>query len=410
MSLLGYTWPPIDTYKERLEMFQNEALRAQEVLSNERQVEATAESLGYGMTAYERAVHDRAQEIAAAERRELETSSTEQRAAEVAAAAPSAEDMDDSVEAVNVSDDEGKSTPHAKRQKSYTSPMKVRSPLALEEAILESNGEVQRMMDIESELPQDTILHSSPEADDLNLKPSLPEEIQASKDRIFIADFMQGGPAGVEVKKEEIDRLQGLDPQPKVWKSVPQGTVDLTTPQPESVATAPKPKPKAQPEMTREEMEMLYLTVRRKQLLWKADEDGHFHILEMDDDKPPRLDATVPKGTGKSCQGALGVKHASGVLKLCARVDGELQYVDGADGIPLFAPCVFHNSKMDSLVSMQSLSRDYVPSKKDFSVTAYVDSKVVKFDKARNRAPKEWLACDTKATPHILSACEDVGL
>ena len=60
MSLLGYTWPPIDTYKERLEMFQNEALRAQEVLSNERQVEATAESLGYGMTAYERAVHDRA--------------------------------------------------------------------------------------------------------------------------------------------------------------------------------------------------------------------------------------------------------------------------------------------------------------------------------------------------------------
>ena len=49
-------------------------------------------------------------------------------------------------------------------------------------------------------------------------------------------------------------------------------------------------------------------------------------------------------------------------------------------------------------LSFQVAAHDFVPSKNEMATTLYADSRLVKFDIPRNRAPKTWLTVDTAST------------
>ena len=402
LSVFGTTWPPIDRYKAIIEAFQAESDAAQEGVAIQEEIDIAQHKLGFGLTPQERAVADKAAAIAKMEQESDEAVSTAQHLADALAAAPSSDEVaPESEHLPTMSDDDTPSSPNAKRFKPYESPSKPRSPQALKEALEEAKGETVTMMDIDTTLKDNDMLPSAPVSEaaapaDSNI---IQVEVQLAKAAISKAAKDGGAAAGLQMKKEEVARVEKL--QPPAFKDVDS---DSFTPYvPPDILNAQvnesRPGPKSQPAMSKEEMQMLYTQVRHVKLKWKPDEDGHYRVLEMQDDKPAKLDATVAKGAGKSCQGALGSKHPLGVLRLCyTGHDDQVYYVEDVEPMILRTPLVFHNKHMNQLVSMQSLSRDFVPSKKAFSVNTYIDSKMVKFAAPRNRAPFEWLSIDTKAT------------
>ena len=418
----GMIYPRDDRYKARLEKFQAEAKAALEEQKTESEIQEHTQSLGYNLTPYEVAVVERANKIAAVERAEEERRATfEKQIAAIASAGPF--DEKEGEDDVNVSGDEGSthsdsanghhsthSTPAKKRFKPHQSPV-PRSPEALREAMELDDDPPAPMMDVNAELRPDDLLPDvfPPQVANTHFGSSscyLQEEVETSKQRVFVAGFMHGDTRGLEVKREEMDRLSSLQPAPQpvdnAAASPPQPPVNVTP----KVVAVPQPKPKPKPTkqvpaMSKEEMQTLYMQVRRKPLQWKPDEDGHFQVVVFNEPKPIKIDGTVPKGSGKTCQHSLGVRHPTAVLKWMMQDGDEVIEVPGVPQEKLHTPQVFHNLPMDQLVSIQSLSRDYVPSKKSFAVAPYLDSKIVKFDKPRNRAPFEWIIVETKATSTV---------
>ena len=408
MSMCGFVYCE-ERYEARMAQLQEDALAALEEADVEGDVEKFEAALGYNLTAQEQAVAKRAAQIAAQEAAEEQAAAHVESVIKLSASAPATADLEDTAHeaeaALAVSDDEALPTnadsdvvsPHAKRIKIAKSPVVPRSPEALRDALEEAQPVV--MMEIDDESP-------------VVLQTRMQEQVQISKDKIQAAQESGGDAAGLEVKQEEVARFNDAMPTPQTWQqqpaaelditndsAVPSSMVDLTIKPVTKPQPAPKPKPAPkQPEMTIAEMESLYMQVRKKKLQWTPDEEGFYMVLVFDASKPIKIDGTVPQGSGKTCQHSLGARHPTAMLKWVGP-DGE--YAADMPSSKLMCPCVFHNLPMDQLVSMQSISRDYVPSKKDLAQVPYLDTKIVKFDKPRNRAPFDWLCVDTKATTTV---------
>ena len=398
MSVLGFTWPPIeflDSLTERWNADEEEALEEREALHDMDYLQA---SLGIGLTPQERVIQERAAKVAAQEAAEnAEREQADALAQHAATRCEPASSQEGEVDSP--------SPAHKRHKPATTSPAKQnipRSPEALREAVVDEAA-VGQMMDLDA---------------DVTLLPHVgvqerAAEVEVSKAVIAQAAAENGDIAAARVKAEEVARHKQLTAQVNIGTEGGGDEINLEepTPTPPVVSSQPAPlqnipRPQAQPEMSRLELEILYKTSRFKPLYWhhQPDEEGWFLTMEVINTKPIRLDATVQKGTGKGCAHSLGARWSQVFLRWCyTDAEGQIQYClkddqTLLDPIILKCPDLVYHGALDQLLSIQTFGKDYLPSKNEMAHTLYSDSKRVKFHPPRNRAPMEWSTTDTKTT------------
>ena len=421
LSLKGLTWPPIERFKDVVEDLKKEHWDRMAVEENTAQHNQLAASLGIAATAEELAIAERATDIARKE------------AAQEAAPAPAlaATSLSDNAEQNYMemllnggSSESGLSeagseateaadTPSAKRSRrqpeSPSNQNLQRSPHALHDVIADlAQGEgVERMAVDDTDgvvIIEDGVSFTDPAAVEAHR-----ERMAASKAAVQEAAEKLGDAASVAVKLEEIQKadpsyrahLSSSSFTQAAGSSSAAATVDVT-PAAAKLATLRA----AAKTMSREEMESLYLACRRRPLVWmpkeeEEEEEGlqDYQTAEVDDADVVRLDAVVAKGTGKSCGSSLGARYSAIHLRrVYIDADGEEQYMEGVPEESITCPDLLFLPDTKQWLSFQVAAHDFVPSKNEMATTLYADSRLVKFDIPRNRAPKTWLTVDTAST------------
>ena len=419
----GTYWPPKERYShiiEEIEREYQEHLIDEEAGKEQLLVE---KSLGIAPTEAEAAVMERAARLAKEELRQQaqsllqHTQQLESERVNVADDDADTEDQDAMKCTPDSSQASAKShgTPQSKRQRPMPlSPSQRDLPRQPEVAAEIQSEDVVEPIDLEAS-EDALLLATQPPAQPTQFAQYVDDnhaKIQDCKAAIFQAQLEGGNEAAVRVKMEKIEQYsQGQisaeqvmaremsAQQPQQPPAAPHAPVaSSSSPAPEQSPSAAA-NPQKKPPLNVKEMQMLYLKVREQKFQWTPDEDDHYQVAEVDSGLVVKLDAVVPKGTGKSCGSSLGAKYSCAHIRWCfINSEGEEEYAnfDGSElDFDLMAPDLVHNSKAGNWMSFVTPSHDFVPSKHEMAVTMYGECKNVKFDAPRNRGAYGWSVVDT---------------